>query len=105
MIEEIVKEFNEKHDNLIPEIERMFSSMDWKLDVSQIQRKFQLGYNAATYLFQKIKKDSNILCKQCLHFDIYGMSYSQGIHVCSKCKEANSDNDKRAFDNYIRHRN
>jgi len=104
MITQLIKERNEKHNHLIPKIEKKFTSMKWKLSVSQIQIKFELGYEVASYLFEKIKENSNILCKQCLNFDIYGMSYSQGVHVCSKCKEDNSENDKRAFDNYIRHR-
>ncbi len=104
MIEQIIKGRHEELNTLIPKIEKTFASMQWKLSVSQIQRKISLGYGDANYLFEKIKKDSNILCKQCLHFDVYGMSYSQGVHVCSKCKEDNSESDKRAFDNYIRHR-
>ncbi len=47
-----------------------------------------------------------LTCEQCGELEEYycHMKYSQGRRVCRRCKEANKEADKRAYDNWVKYK-
>ncbi len=59
-------------------------------------------------IMAKTSEDTKKLltCEQCGEMEEYycHIEYSQGRRVCRRCKEANREADKRAYDNWVKYK-